>query len=170
MQKIIVALCFSLIYTFLYITEVLAENKNLFKIERNKNANVVMYDARLDLNGNINKKNPVDAYWILYAKQGQREEITAFEKKAYGYTVTANDDDDNSYNLVLKAVKDRPMKIVLVNGEYKAEILINNEKAYLSSVYVSASDALIPKVSYIILTGTKINTGEKVTEKIIETK
>lgn len=168
MQKIIVALCFSLIYTFLYITEVLAENKNLFKIERNKNANVVMYDARLDLNGNINKKNPVDAYWILYAKQGQREEITAFEKKAYGYNVT--DDDDNSYNLVLKAVKDRPMKIVLVNGEYKAEILINNEKAYLSSVCVSASDALIPKVSYIILTGTKINTGKKVTEKIIETK
>jgi hypothetical protein len=59
------------------------------------------------------------------------------------------------------------MKIVLVNGEYKAEILINNEKAYLSSVYVSASDALIPKVSYILLTGTNIHTGEKVTEKII---
>ncbi|MDR2645098.1 MAG: DUF4833 domain-containing protein [Endomicrobium sp.] len=168
MQKIIVALCFGLIYSFLYNTEVLAESKNLFKIERNKNANVVMYDTRLDLNGNINKKNPVDAYWILYAKQGQREEITAFEKKAYGYTVT--DNNDNSYSLVLKAVKDRPMKIILVNGEHKAEILINNEKAYLSSVYVSASDALIPKVSYIILTGTKINTGEKVTEKIIKTK
>jgi hypothetical protein len=62
------------------------------------------------------------------------------------------------------------MKIVLVNGEPKVEIFINNEKAYLSSVYVSASNALIPKVYYIILTGTKINTGKKVTEKIIETK
>ncbi|MDR2351126.1 MAG: DUF4833 domain-containing protein [Endomicrobium sp.] len=169
MQKIIVAsLCFGLIYLFLYTTEVLAESKNLFKIERNKNANVVMYDARLDLNGNINKKNPVDAYWILYAKQRQRKEITSFEKKAYGYT--AIDNGNNSYSLVLKAVKDRPMKIVLVNGEPKAEILINSEKAYLSSVYVSASNALIPKVSYIILTGTKINTGKKITEKIIETK
>ncbi|MDR2811907.1 MAG: DUF4833 domain-containing protein [Endomicrobium sp.] len=168
MQKIIVALCFGLIYSFLYSTEVLTESKNLFKIERNKNANVVMYDARLDLNGNINKKNPVDAYWILYAKQGQREEITAFEKKAYGYTTT--DNGNNSYSLVLKAVKDRSMKIVLVNGVPKAEILINNEKSYLLSVYVSVRDVLIPKVSYIILTGTKINTGKKITEKIIETK
>jgi hypothetical protein len=168
MQKIIVALCFGFIYSFLHNTEVLAESKNLFKIERNKNANVVMYDAKLDLNGNINKKKPVDAYWILHAKQGQRQEITFFEKKAYGYTATENDDD--SYSLVLKAAEDRPMKIGLVNGEPKAEILINNEKAYLSSVYVSASSALIPKVFYIILIGTKINTSEKVTEKIIGTK
>jgi hypothetical protein len=145
--------------------EVLAKSKNLFKIERNKNANVVMYDIIFDSDGNINKKNPIDAYWILYTKQGQREEIAAFENKAYGFNAT--DNGDNSYNLVLKAVKNRPMKIVLVNGEPKAEILINNEKAYLSAVYVSASDALIPKVSYILLTGTNINTGEKVTEKII---
>jgi hypothetical protein len=61
--------------------EVLAENKNLFKIERNKNANIIVYDIRLNPDGSINKKNPIDAYWILYAKQGQREEITAFEKK-----------------------------------------------------------------------------------------
>jgi hypothetical protein len=168
MQKIIIVLYFGLIYSFLHNAEVLAENKNLFKIERNKNANVVMYDTRLDLNGDINKKNPVDAYWILYAKQGQREEITIFEKKAYGYTVT--DNCDNSYSLILKTVKDKPMKIVLLNGKPKAEILINNEKAYLSSVYVSASNALVPKISYIILTGTKINNGEKVTEKIIKTK
>ena len=41
MQKIIVALCFGLIYSFLYNTEVLAESKNLFKIERNKNATLL---------------------------------------------------------------------------------------------------------------------------------
>ncbi|MDR1663153.1 MAG: DUF4833 domain-containing protein [Endomicrobium sp.] len=166
MQKIIITLCFGLIYSFLHNTKALAESKNLFKIERNKNINVVVYDARFDLNGDINKKNPVDAYWILYVKQGQRKEITVFEKKAYGYTATDNGDD--SYSLVLKAAKNKPMKIVLVNGEPRAEIFINNEKAYLSSVYISASNALIPKVSYIVLTGTKINTGEKVTEKIIE--
>ncbi|MDR3196144.1 MAG: DUF4833 domain-containing protein [Endomicrobium sp.] len=168
MQRVIVALRLGLIYSFLYNTEAFAENKNLFKIERNKNANVVMYDVILDSNNDIDKKNPVDAYWILYAKQGQREEITAFEKKAYGYTATEN--GNNSYNLVLKAVKDRSMKIVVVNGEPKAEILINDKKAYLSSVYVAASDSLIPKVSYLILTGTDINTSKKVTEKILTKK
>jgi hypothetical protein len=165
MKKVIVALCLGVSLSSLLNINVSAANKNLFKIERNKNANVIMYDVRLDATGSIDKKKPMDAYWILYAKQGQREEITAFEKKAYGFTTTEN--GNNSYNLVLKAVKNRPMRIVIVNGEPKAEILINNKKAYLSSVYVSASDAFIPKVSYLILAGTDINTGAKASEKII---
>ncbi|MDR2399243.1 MAG: DUF4833 domain-containing protein [Endomicrobium sp.] len=165
MKKAVTTLSLWVTCLFLLNSGVSAENKPLFRIERNKNANVVMYDARLDANGNIDKKNPIDAYWILFTKQGQRKEISAFEKKAYGYNATEK--KDNSYNLVLKAVKDKPMTIVLVNGEPKAEILINNKEAYLSSVYVSASDALIPKVSYLILTGTDQKTGTKVTEKII---
>jgi hypothetical protein len=168
MKKVIGGLFLALIYLFLYSTEIFAENKNLFKIERNKNANVVMYDIILGSSGEIDKKNPIDTYWLLYAKQGQRQEIKSFEKIAYGYTITKN--GDNSYTLLLQSVKDRPIKIILVNGTPKAEILINNEKAYLSSVYVQASDALIPKVHYLLLTGTNPSTGKQVTEKIIENK
>jgi hypothetical protein len=167
MRKVI-GLFLALIYLFLYNTEIFAENKNLFKIERNKNANVVMYDVVLGSSGKINKKSPMDAYWLLHAKQGQRQEIKGFEKRAYGYTVTEN--GDNSYTLLLRAVKDRPIKIILLNGTPKAEILINNEKVYLSSVYVQASDALIPKVHYLLLTGINPSTGEQVTEKIIGNK
>jgi hypothetical protein len=168
MRKVIRGLFLVLIYLFLYNTEIFAENKNLFKIERNKNANVVMYDIVLDSNSEIDKKNPIDAYWLLYAQQGQRQEIKGFEKRAYGYSVTKN--DDKSYTLILQAVKDRPIKIILVNGIPKAEILINNEKVYLSSVYVQASDSFIPKVYYFLLTGIHPSTGEQVTEKIIENK
>jgi hypothetical protein len=168
MRKIIGGLFLVLICLFLYTTKIFAENKNLFKIERNKNANVVMYDVILDSSGEIDKKNPLDAYWLLYANQGQRQEIKGFEKKAYGYTVTEN--GNNSYTLVLQAVKDRPIKIILVNGTPKAEILINNEPAYLSSVYVQASDTLIPKVHYLLLKGINPSTGEQVTEKIIKNK
>jgi hypothetical protein len=168
MKKVVITLSLWVTCLVLLNSIVSAENKNLFKIERNKNANVVMYDARIDANGNIDKKKPIDAYWILFTKQGQRKEISAFEKKAYGYN--AAEKENNSYNLILKAVKDRSMTIVLVNGEPKAEILINNKEAYLSSVYVSASDALIPKVSYLILTGTDPKTGAKVTEKITPNK
>ncbi|MDR3256701.1 MAG: DUF4833 domain-containing protein [Endomicrobium sp.] len=139
-------------------------NKNIFRIERNKNANVVMYDVRLDNNGNIDKINPIDAYWLLYTKQGQREEITVFEKKAYGFKVTYN--DNGYYTLVLKAVPDRVIKVVTVKGEPKAEIKINNKETYLSTVYVFANDGLIPKVLYYILTGTDIETGMRVSEKI----
>jgi hypothetical protein len=168
MQKLINVLFFGFIYLFLLNLEIFAENKNLFKIERNKNTNAVMYDARLDPYGKIDNENPIDSYWILNEKQGQRQEIKGFEKRAYGYTVTKN--GNSSYVLVLQAVKDRSIEIVLVNGDPKAVILINNEQAYLSSVYVSANDALIPKVYYLLLTGTNPSTGEQVTEKIIQNK
>jgi hypothetical protein len=142
-------------------------NKNLFRIERNKNANIVVYDVLLSPDGNINKSKPMDVYWLMNAKDGRREEISAFEKKAYGYTITEN---DGYYVLVLKAVKERPIKVVTVKGEIKGETKIDNTKAYLSKVYVFASDDFIPKVKYITLTGTDVKTGKHVTEKINETK
>jgi hypothetical protein len=140
-------------------------NENLFKIERNKNANVVMYDVRVLPDGSINKENPMDVYWIMNAEQGQRDEISAFEKRAYGYKVNYN--EAGYYDLVLKAVSDRPMKIINSKGKYKAEIMINKKNAYLSTVYVFANDSFIPKVEYIILTGIDLKTANKVTEKII---
>ncbi|MDR0618129.1 MAG: DUF4833 domain-containing protein [Endomicrobium sp.] len=140
-------------------------NMNLFRIERNKNANVVMYDVRVLPDGSIDKENPMDAYWIMNAEQGQRDEISAFEKKVYGYKIDYN--DAGYYDLALKAVSDRPIKIVSVSGKYKAEIIINKKNAYLSTVYVFANDSFIPRVEYIILTGTDKKTSAKVTEKII---
>ena len=37
----------------------------LFIIERNKNANVVHYDARLTADGKLDPKEPVIAYWVM---------------------------------------------------------------------------------------------------------
>ena len=57
-----------------------AANNRLFIIERSKNANVVCYDANMTKDGKIDKEKPVDAYWIMYAENAGREEISAFEK------------------------------------------------------------------------------------------
>jgi len=139
-------------------------NKNLFCIEKNKNANVVMYDARVDSDGSIDKSNPVDAYWILHAKEGERSEIEMIEKRAFGFNVVYN--ADGYYDLTLKAVPDRSIKIVMVNGEPKALIKINNRDVYLLTVFVFIDNSLIPKVLYYTLTGVDAETGAQVTEKI----
>jgi len=140
-----------------------AATQNLFKIERNKNANVVMYDVVLDDKGLVNDKNPIDAYWLLFAKDGSREEIGSFEKKAYGYTAVKK---NGTYFLTLKAVSDRSIKIVIAKGVAKGEIIINDKPAYLSKVYVFASAAFIPTVKYYTLTGIDIETGTQVEEQI----
>lgn len=138
-----------------------AAQKNIFKIERNKNANVVMYDVVLNDDGSF-AKNPIDAYWLLFAKDGSREELGMFDKKAYGFSIKAN--GDGSYNLTLKAVEDRPIRVLLVGGEPKGIIKINGVDCYLSKVYVQASGL---SVQYYTLTGVNIQSGAAAEEKVL---
>ncbi len=75
----------------------------LFIIERNKNANVVHYDAQINADGRFDRKEPVIAYWILLAEDGRRQKLNWIEKKkAYGFTVTRAQ-SANGYTMKLVA-------------------------------------------------------------------
>lgn len=142
---------------------------NLFIIERSKNANIVSYDAVLTDDGKIDKKKAIDAYWLLYAyKNGEREELSAFDKKAYGFKVKYNTEKQN-FDFVLKAVKDKPMTLGLYDGVAKAVIKINNIDCFLNKVYIESKDGAfgIPKVSYYELFGSEVKTGNLQQQKIV---
>lgn len=160
---------FSLTFAFLFLLAsfVFADSIPLFKIERSKNANIVQYDAIVDADGQINKKTPIDYYWLLYASDGKREEITTFQKKAYGFSIKYN--DEGYFDMKMKAVEDRQLKVFLVNGKPEAEIIINGKNAFLSKIYIDSTDNFvgIPKVNYYILTGNDIETGEEIDEKVV---
>jgi hypothetical protein len=142
------------------------QSQHLFFIARSKNANIVRYDVRLDQNGGIAREKPVDAYWILLAKDGSREELSAFDKKAYGYKCTAGD-GSNSYKLVVESFSKRPIKLYVDGKIAHAEIIINGKPAYLSKIFISAtSTMLIPKVHSIELFGKDKSAGAEVYEKI----
>lgn len=153
---------------FVSVVSVCAESKNLFIIERSKNANIVRYDAVLASDGSIDKDNPIDAYWLLYAKKnGEREELSAFDKKAYGYKVSYNEKNKN-YDFVLKAVKEKPMTVSIYNKVPKAVIKINNIDCFLNKVYIESKDGAfgIPTVSYYELFGKEVSSGKDQYQKI----
>jgi hypothetical protein len=52
---------------------------HLFTIERSKNANLVVYDARLTDSGELDPKSAVVVYWLLKAQDGRREELNRVE-------------------------------------------------------------------------------------------
>ena len=144
------------------------KTSNLFVIERSKNANVVKYDAILTDDGKINEKTPMEAYWLLYAyKNGEREELSAFDRKAYGFKV--KQEKGNSFNVVLKSVKDKPMTLGLYDGVARIVIKINNVDCFLNKVYIESKDGAfgIPKVSYYELFGSEVKTGSLQQQKII---
>ena len=145
------------------------KTSNLFVIERSKNANVVEYDAILTDDGKINEKTPMEAYWLLYAyKNGEREELSAFDRKAYGFKVK-QEKGAKSFNVVLKSVKDKPMILGLYDGVAKIVIKINNVDCFLNKVYIESKDGAfgIPKVSYYELFGSEVKTGNLQQQKII---
>ena len=145
------------------------KTSNLFVIERSKNANVVSYDAVLTDDGKIKEESPIDAYWLLYAyKNGEREELSAFDKKAYGFKVKYNSEKQN-FDFVLKAAKDKPMTIDLYNGIAKAVIKINNVDCFFFFFYIGSVDGafVIPNVSFYELFGTEVSNGAKQQQKIV---
>jgi hypothetical protein len=138
--------------------------KRLFTISKNRNNNIVVYDIKVNNNGQIIDKNPVKVYWLIY-KQNKfvYKKINNLEEKAYGIKVL---NENNNFILILKAVPSKPINIRYTADGPKAETYINGKKAYLSNIYVFTTNNIIPKVIYYIVTGFDVNTGNKTEEKV----
>src|ERR1700733_11852537 len=64
-------------------------SRELFTLARSKNANVVKYAVRPARGGGFDLAAPVEAYWIMLAEDGRREELTWTERQlAYGFSVS----------------------------------------------------------------------------------
>ena len=139
----------------------------LFVIERNTNANVVHYDAHLTPNGDLDSLQPIDAYWIMDALDGRREELTGLERsRAYGFKVEQA--DPHSIRIELVAQKRRTIDIRREGGAVRAETTIAGHRAYLSKIFVNAGKVLaVPKVKSIELYGTDVATGERLHETVV---
>lgn len=139
----------------------------LFVIERNTNANVVHYDANLKPDGQIDPRCPVQAYWIMAAQDGHREELNAIERaKAYGFTVEPAG-DSRAYRVELVAQKQRPIEVLRNGDTVRAETIIAGHRAYLTRIYVTAHKVLaLPAVKSIEWFGTDVATNQALHETV----
>jgi hypothetical protein len=143
----------------------------LFLIERTKNTNKIYYEAIITKSGAIDAKNPVKAFWILWARDttGKTTEPLSFiEKKlAYGYNVDP-DPSGKRFNMTLKPFKERLIKIYLQDGVARAEMLINSQPSYFEKMYIfSKGDS---KPDSVKLYGTDIENGDKKCETVVPQK
>ncbi len=138
----------------------------LFTIHRSTNANVVCYDARLTSANEIATEDPIDAYWLMFAEKGQREELSWFERtRAYGFDLNG-EVRPSSLTMDLQAFPYRPVGVEISGGSAIATIAILGKPAILHDVFVKASGGFIPSVDSIELRGTDRQSGEAVVETI----
>lgn len=134
----------------------------VFRIERSKNANVVLYEA----DGDLEHDEPVKASWLMLAKNGERQKLTFFEKLvAYGFEVRAR--REGGRELRLKALKDRALRLVKRGACLAAVGVIDGGEAVLQRVYVTTDEGgAVPKVLSVELFGVDVATGAPRVERL----
>jgi hypothetical protein len=148
-----------------------ADQKNhqsLFKIERNTNANFIQYDAQIGSDGKLDRTNPVVAYWIRLAEQGQKEELSRIQNKfAYGFKA---DLDRASDTVTLEMAADIGRSIIVArdNTAYQATAKINGKLSRIKKIYIHATGkGLSTTVDYIQLHGIDMETGDDAFEQFV---
>lgn len=138
----------------------------LFVIERSKNRNVVRYDLRLDKSGFYDVRRPLDVYWLMLAEDGRRSELSALERKAYGFELMPRA-TSSELGVRLVAVKDRPLTVRRRGNVYRAELAIQGVPASLETVFVATRETVpVPTVLYVELRGTSLVGGRALSERI----
>ena len=132
----------------------------LFRIERNKNANIVQYDAQVAEDGKLDSKKPVVGYWIRLADKGQVQELTWIQDKfAYGFKAKLNK-QDNTVTLDMVANLGRSIVVRQDGGDYRAVCRIDGVDSYVEKIFIHATGkGASTKVNYIELYGKAVNNG-----------
>jgi hypothetical protein len=142
-----------------------ASAEPLLVIARSKNANVVRYDLRLTKSGAYDVRRPLDAYWLMRAEDGRREELKGLEHKAYGYELVPGA-TATTFVFRLVAMKDRPLTVRRRGSRFGAELPVAGDPARLDRVFVATKEGIVPRVLYIELSGRRISDGKPVRERI----
>lgn len=142
-------------------------SQHLFKIERNKNANIVQYDVRVNPDGTLYRPEPVVAYWVRLAEQGQVKPLSWLQKTfAYGFDASV---DESGTSATLEMVADFGKKISIVRHQsvYRAAVEIDGQPAVLKTIFVHATGkGLSTRVHFIELNGFTIDGNAKAYERI----
>lgn len=138
----------------------------MFYIEKDTNSNVVYYDVNVDKDLKIKRNKPVDVYWQMFEKNGERQELNFFEKKlAYGIIKVREIIPYKKYGFRIISVK-REIFVNYDNGCAYAETTINGKLSKLGKIsLVVQNTSYLPKLLYLDIYGIDYDTGEEVVER-----
>lgn len=140
----------------------------LFKIERSSNANIVQYDAQTGDDGKLHRKEPVVAYWIRLAKNGEIRDLNWIQRRfAYGFKAKLDGATD-TVELDMVADIGRPIMVGEQNGQYRAWMQIDGAMCFADKMYINSSGkGLSSKVHYIEFFGSDMKSGDRCYEKLV---
>jgi len=140
----------------------------LFYIQRNKNANTIIYEASRDANGRLQEKDPVRVYWIRHTEGGMREPLSLMER-TIAFGVSHKHTHDGMATMKFVASDKYPFIVqIRPGGQAEAWVTLKGRMARLHHVYIQAVEgAWRPKIAWVDLHGTDVITGKPLMERYI---
>ncbi|HKG05316.1 MAG TPA: DUF4833 domain-containing protein [Pedobacter sp.] len=141
----------------------------LFFLQRDPDANTVIYELNFERDGKLNQRNPVKGSWIRYAEGGKCKELSGIESRfAYGVKCKALGNEEFEIRLV--AYKQLPLYLKRSSEDNKYKIYIKDEgKDHLLKrvfVRVNGGSFWFPRVQYIDLITVNSTSGIEFLKRI----
>jgi len=149
--------------------EELAGNYNLFKIDRSRDPDIVVYDVRLDSQGKLDTSSPISVYWKKFTRDSIFEPLTGIQKK-FGYGIKFQNIDEHSADFKFVSSLDRIFELRKSgNNHYKVYTYSEGNKVEVKSLFIHFKDDSFwfPEISRIELVGLDTEKGSMVSESII---
>jgi hypothetical protein len=146
----------------------LTENR-LFYIQHSKNFNTYVYDANFLIPKNLNEKEPVQVYRIVYTEGGIKKPLTIFQRKlAYG--IESFKISPNFYKLKLVAYSGFQLVMKIgQDGKAFVETTVNNQTIILTRMFLKMKEGrsdFNPKLEYVLFYGFD-NNGNKTSLRFV---
>ena len=142
------------------------EPNQVFYVQRSLNSNTIVYTARLDADGKIDAKRPVDVFWRRFNDEGERKELSAIERNmAFGVKSEPVAGQPGSYLIRVVSYPKRAAMLKLVDGKPRLEMKVAGEPAKVDHAYLDVDDSgSVPSVNRVDLYGFALSDGRPLKE------
>src|SRR6202012_526344 len=111
-------------------------SQRLFYLQRTSNTNTIVYDLNLTSEGKLNASDPVKAYWIRYAENGQTQDLNYLQRK-FAYGLTAKPLENGNFDIRFVSYKKFPLTLMKAeDGKYHIFALIAQKQVMLNRIFV----------------------------------
>jgi hypothetical protein len=144
-------------------------NYNLFKIDRSRGPDIVVYDVKLDSQGKLDTSGPISVYWKKFSEDSIIEPLTGIQKK-FGYGIKFQNISEQSADFKFVSSIDRIFELRKSGDDhFRVYTFSEGHKVEVKSLYIYFEDDSFwfPEISRIELLGLDTEKGRLVSESII---
>ena len=142
----------------------------LFYIQRDPNVNTAIYAINYQENGQINKSNPIQAYWIRYAEKGEKKDFTYIQRK-FAYGIESKTTNNEEFELQFVSYKKLPLTLKKTDSDQKYHVFVtvNKKNIQIEKIFVriEGGSFWLPNVKYVEVTGIDASSNKVITERML---